>query len=152
MLSSDKRNVSYVSRWAMLALLFFLQTSTSLVTMSFGPLAPFLQEAFNLSRAQVGLFTSMVFSSSIFLGVICGWLIDKFRVRLFLLLGPSMIGIFFIVLSQIHQFEIALLCTFLGGIGYVFVNPSAAKALTNWFQPETRATAIGIMKSEVTLG
>jgi ACS family hexuronate transporter-like MFS transporter len=152
MVSSDIKYVSYVSRWAMLALLFFLQTSTSLVTTSFGPLAPFLQEAFNLSRAQVGLFTSMVFSGSIFLGVICGWLIDKFHVRLFLLVGPSMIGIFFIVLSQIHHFEIALLCTFLGGMGYVFVNPSAAKALTNWFQPESRATAIGIMKSGVTLG
>jgi predicted MFS family arabinose efflux permease len=63
-----------------------------------------------------------------------------------------MLGVFFLLLSRIHSFELALFCTFIGGAGYVFVNPSAAKALTNWFPPKSRATAIGIMKSGVTLG
>ena len=141
-----------VSRWAILVLLFFLQTSTSLVMLSFGPLAPFLLEDFNISRAEMGLFTSLSFASTILFGVFCGWLIDKFHVRRFLLLGPAILGLFFLFLSQIHSFEIALLCTFIGGTGYVFVNPCTAKALTNWFPPKSRATSIGIMKSGVTLG
>jgi MFS family permease len=141
-----------MSRWSILVLLFFLQTSGSLVMYSFGPLAPFLREDFGISRAEVGLFTSLSFTGTIVLGVLCGWLVDKFHVRRFLMLGPAMLGVFFLFLSQIHSFEIALLCTFVGGAGYVFVNPSAAKALTNWFPTKTRATAIGIMKSGVTLG
>ena len=140
------------SRWAVLILLFFLQTSASLVTLSFGPLAPFLQEDFSLSRAEVGLFTSLCFTGNILLGVFCGWLIDKFHVRRFLLLGPAILGLFFLLLSQIHSFALALFCTFIGGTGYTFVNPAAAKALTNWFPPKSRATAIAINKSGVSLG
>lgn len=140
------------SRWAILVLMFFLQTSASLVTLAFGPLAPFLQNDFNISRAQVGLYTSLVFTGSILLGAICGWLIDKFHVRFFLFFGPAMLGLFFLVLSQTPYFEITLFFTFIGGIGYAFVNPTAAKALTNWFPPQSRATAIGIMKSGVTVG
>lgn len=140
------------SRWGILSLVFFLQTSASLVTLSFGPLAPFLQVDFNISRAEVGLFTSLSFAGNTFLGVFCGWLIDKFHVRRFLLLGPAILGLSFLFLSQIHSFEIALVCTFAGGMGYAFVNPSAAKALTNWFPSKSRATAIGIMKSGVSLG
>ena len=145
-------NMVSASRWAILSLLFFLQTSASLVTLSFGPLAPFLQEYFNISRAQVGLFTSLSFAGNTLLGVFCGWLIDKFHVRRFLLLGPAILGLSFLFLSQIHSFEIALVCTFMGGMGYAFVNPSAAKALTHWFPSKSRATAIGVMKSGVSLG
>jgi len=58
-------NMVSASRWAILSLLFFLQTSASLVTLSFGPLAPFLQEYFNISRAQVGLFTSLSFAETL---------------------------------------------------------------------------------------
>ena len=141
-----------MSSFAILVVLFFLQASTSLVTLSFGPLALFLQEEFNISRAEVGLFTSLSFTGNILLGVFCGVLIDKLNVRRFLLLGPLVLGIAFLFLSQSWDFEIALLWAFIGGAGYVFVNPSMAKALTNWFPSKSRATAIGIMKAGVSLG
>ncbi|MFC2065941.1 MFS transporter [Chloroflexota bacterium] len=150
--AEDNREEAYRFRWAVLILLFFLQTSASLVVLSFGPLAPFLQEDLNISRTQVGMFTSAVYASQLFLGLICGWLVDRFGVRRFLLLGPGIIGLFFIALSKTPSFGIALILVFLGGAGYVFINPSAAKALAYWFSPRTRATAIGIMKSGVALG
>jgi len=136
----------------MLALLFSLQTSASLVCLSFGPLAPFLQGDFSISRAQVGLFTSVIYAAHFFVGTFCGWLIDKFGLRRFLLLGPGLLGLSFILLSRAPSYGIALVLTFIGGMGYVFVNPSAAKALTDWFPPKIRGTAIGIMKSGVNVG
>jgi predicted MFS family arabinose efflux permease len=45
-----------------------------------------------------------------------------------------------------------LFLVLLGGFGYVFINPSAVKALTGWFRPKMRATAIGVMKSGVNAG
>ena len=144
--------VNHGARLRILALLFVLQASASLVTLSFGPLALFLQEDLNITRAQVGLFTSMVFAGSLFFGIICGWLIDRFNVRRFLLLGPLILGVFFIALTRTSSLGIALALTLIGGVGYVFVNPCAAKALTTWFSPGTRATSIGIMKSGVALG
>lgn len=126
--------------------------SASLVILSFGPLAPFLQEDLIISRAQIGLFTSTVYAGTLFLGAICGWLVDRFRVRRFLLLGPGLVGLFFVGLSHAPSYGVALLFVFLGGVGYVFVNPSAAKALIHWFPLRSRATAIGIMKSGVPAG
>lgn len=139
-------------RWVILVLLLFLQTGASLVILSFGPLAPFLQEELNISRAQMGLFTSVVYTGTILFGALCGWLVDRFGIRRFLLLGPGIIGLFFIALANAPSYGIALILVFLGGLGYVFINPSAAKALTYWFSPETRATAIGLMKTGVPLG
>jgi len=98
------------SRWAVLILLFFLQTSASLVTLSFGPLAPFLQEDFSISRAEVGLFTSLSFTGNILLGVFCGWLIDKFHVRRFLSLGPGILGLFSLFMSQVHSLAVCPFC------------------------------------------
>jgi sugar phosphate permease len=79
-------------------------------------------------------------------------MIDKFGLRRFLLIGPGLLGLSFLLLSRMTSYPVALIFTFIGGIGYVFVNPSAAKALTNWFPSRMRGTAIGIMKSGVNIG
>ena len=106
--------IAYGSRWAILILLFVLQADTSLGTRSFGPLASFLQDDLNISRAEVGMFFSVVFGSGLFAAALCGWLIDKFGVRRFLLLGPGILGLFLIALTRVPSFEIALFFVFLG--------------------------------------
>ncbi len=148
----DKGSGAHGFSWGLLGLLLLLQTTTSLVTLSIGALAPFLHEGLNITYSQVGLFTSSIYAGSLFFGIFCGWVIDKFGVRRFLLLGPWILGVFFLAFTRAPSFGIALTLSFLGGVGYVFVNPCAAKAITTRFPLKTRATAIGIMKSGVTLG
>ena len=139
-------------KWAVLALLFSLQTGASLIILSFGPLAPFLQQDLRINRAQIGLFTSAVYAGSNVFGVVCGWLIDRFGVRLFLLLGPGTVALFFIAVANTSMYGLALVLVFIGGLGYAAINPAAAKSLTYWFSTRARATAIGVMKSGVTIG
>ena len=139
-------------KWAVLALLFSLQTGASLIILSFGPLAPFLQQDLRINRAQIGLFTSAVYAGSNVFGVVCGWLIDRFGVRLFLLLGPGTVALFFIAFANTSMYGLALVLVFIGGLGYAAINPAAAKSLTYWFSTRARATAIGVMKSGVTIG
>ena len=48
-------------RWLILAVLTVTQIGASVAALSFGPLAPFLQETLNITRAQVGLCTSSLY-------------------------------------------------------------------------------------------
>jgi MFS family permease len=98
------------------------------------------------------MFTSLVYTGNVLFGALCGWIIDRYGVRRFLLIGPAILVLFFLILPWTPSYGIALALVMLGGFGYVFINPSAAKALTIWFSPERRATAIGIMKSGVNAG
>lgn len=135
-----------------MALLLLVQTATSLVMTSFGPLAPFLLEDLDISRAKLGMLTSASNIGTVLFGIFSGWLIDRFGVRRFLLIGPCIIGLFFAAFAKSHLFWLAIFLVFVGGVGYVLINPLAAKGLTCWFSPRSRATAIGIMKSGVNLG
>jgi len=99
-----------VSRGAILGLLFLLQTGTSLVMLSFGSLIPFLWEDFNIRRAEVGLSTSLSFTAGTLLGMFCGRLIDKFHVRRFLSLGPGIVGLFSLFMSQVHSLAVCPFC------------------------------------------
>ncbi len=73
----DQTNVSY--RWYILLILTVTQIGASLAALSFGPLAPFLQESFQISRAQVGLLTSSLYFGSILVSIPTGQLADRLR-------------------------------------------------------------------------
>ena len=140
------------SEWTILTIFFGLQAGASLIVLSFGPLAPFLQEDLGITRTQVGFFTSAVYVGNVLFGALCGWLIDKYGIRRFILIGPAAICLSFFMLTRTPSYGIGIVFVMLGGFGYVFVNPAAAKALTEWFSPKMRATSIGIMKSGVHVG
>src|SRR5512137_1550266 len=102
-------NTSY--RWVILGIVFTIQFMSSLAFASFGPLAPFLIDDLNINRTQLGLFSSLTYLGSLIFSMPAGWLIDKFGVRILLLLGPGMLGIFFALFSLIPNL----------GVGYLIV-------------------------------
>ncbi len=138
--------------WVVLALTFFLQASASMAVFSFGPLAPFLRDDLEITRAQVGMFTSIIYLGMVFFGTHAGWLTDKFGIRLFLLAGPGAMGLVFLCLPLTHSFIPALSIVFIAGVGYQFINPTTVKTLSQWFPPRMRGTAIGIKQSGISFG
>jgi MFS transporter, ACS family, hexuronate transporter len=143
-------NTNY--RWVILGTVFFIQLICSMANSSFGPLAPFLIADLNISRAQLGLFSSLMYLGTILFGMPAGWLIDKFGVRRLLLLGPGLLGIFFALFSFIPNLGTGYGVVFLIGIGYLFLAPTTAVALIQWFSKKSRATAVSIKQSAVTIG
>ncbi|MBI2831172.1 MAG: MFS transporter [Chloroflexi bacterium] len=139
-------------RWVILGTVFMVQGVVNLSTYAFGPLAPFLRDDFGLTRAQVGIFSSLTYLAISTCAVPAGWLVDRFGIRRLLLLGPGAYGLLFALWAQMPTVLTAYLVVFLAGIGYVFVVPTTTMALVAWFPPRERATAISIKQSALTLG
>jgi len=139
-------------RWIILIALFGVQGIVSMAWFSLGPLAPFLIDAFHITRSQVGLFISMNSLALVLLSTPAGWLIDRFGIRWLLLLGPGAFGLLFALFSQVPSASIGYAVLFGAGIGYVFVPGTTTIGLVRWFPPKQRATAISIKQSGLTIG
>jgi MFS transporter, ACS family, hexuronate transporter len=149
---NNQANINQNYRWVILGITFLIQFVSSMANYAFGPLAPFLISDLNINRTQLGLFSSLVYLGTVFFCMPAGWLIDKFGVRRLLLLGPGMLGIFFLLFSTIPNLGVGYVLVFLIGLGYLFLAPTTAVALIQWFQKKSRATAVSIKQSAVTAG
>ncbi len=152
---SDFDGVDYAnasSRWTILLILTVTQIGASMAALSFGPLAPFLQNSLQITRAQVGLLTSALYFGSILVSIPTGRLADRMGVRRLLFFGPVTMALFFWAFSRADDYPLAWLMALFAGMGYGVINPVTAKAIMYWFSARGRATAIGIKQSGVTIG
>lgn len=76
----------------MLAATFLPHLSVSLALGSIGPLAPFLQEAFHITRAQIGVLTSVHSLGWIVMALAAGSLVERTGTRIWLALSPVISG------------------------------------------------------------
>jgi MFS transporter, ACS family, hexuronate transporter len=150
MIKQASENTNY--RWVILGTVFWLQFFCSMANNSFGPLAPFLIADLKISRAQLGLFSSLAFLAAVIFSMPVGWMVDRFGVRRLLLLGPGIFGILFALFSLIPNVGVGYVVVFLIGTSYQFLNPASAIALVSWFPLKSRATAVSIKQSGVTVG
>ena len=150
LISKEQGNVNY--RWVILGLLFSIQAAGSMAVFAFGPLAPVLQEILGVTRAQVGMFSSVIYLGMMVFGTHAGWLTDRYGIRLFLLVGSGALGLLFSMIALSRSFPLTLLIVFIAGIGYQFINPATLKGLALWFPPKLRATVIGIKQGGVSFG
>ena len=139
-------------RWLILAVLTVTQIGASMAALSFGPLAPFFQEALNMTRAQVGLCTSFLYLGCVLVSIPSGRLSDRIGVRRVLLIGPAVMSLFFLAISRATSHQMLWFMTLCAGMGYGVINPSTTKAIVYWFSVKGRATALGIKQSGVTAG
>lgn len=112
-----------------------------------------LVEEFGWSRAALSGVFSLTRLEGGLIGPIAGFLVDKFGPRKIMIVGITMVGAGFILLSQIDSLLtfclIFILCIALGGTLSFYQAPLVA--ITNWFI-EKRGTAIGIGMSGIGLG
>ena len=139
-------------RWMILSVLTVTQIGASIAALSFGPLAPFLQETLNMTRAQVGLCTSSLYLGCSLVAIPSGRLADRIGVRLVLFIGPAMMALFFLAISRTTSHLMLWGLVLFAGIGYGVINPSTTKAIIYWFPVKGRATAFGVKQSGVTAG
>jgi len=139
-------------RWLVLALFTLMQLTCSGASFSFGALAPFLKEGLDISRAQVGMFTSAIYLGYILMAIPWGRLADSIGPRKVLLVAPLLQGLAFLGFSQAPSFLLAWLAIFLAGAGYAAVTSSTVKGLVFWFPMRMRATAISIKQTGASVG
>jgi len=135
-----------------LALLTLAHAFGTLNFMAVVAMAPVIQAALGLSRAEVGLFAT-VYYGGLFAGSLpLGWVVDRFGVRATLVAGHLVMAIASALLGQAGGFGGAAACLLLAGLGYAALNPATAKGILLWIPERERATAMGIKQTGVPIG
>src|SRR5256885_14978971 len=141
-----------MSRWSVLALVTVAHALGALSVLSVAPLSPFLLDALELSRAQVGLLLPAVYLGGVMMSLPAGWLTDRLGVRLTLGGGLLVIGALVIAASWTRSVPALLGALVVAGFGFSVLNPSTGKAVVEWFPPRGRGFAMGIKQTGLTLG
>ncbi|MHB0870176.1 MAG: MFS transporter [Chloroflexota bacterium] len=141
----------YRYRWVMLGIAFLVQTNNGLATSAVAPLAPLFQPELGLSKAEVGLFSSIIFAGAWGVLIISGSLCDRFGIRRLMALALVLIGSVMLSMSVAESFFQAASVMFLAGVGGGIVMPGTTKIIMDWFPPRARATSMGIKQAGVPL-
>ena len=113
---------------------------------------PVLNEL-HLNRAATSLPFSLAKLESALIGPIAGYLIDRFDIRLMMLLGAALSGLGFVLLAFTHSYTAFLLVfIFLLASGFqVGFNHASMAAVNNWFLTK-RGLAMSILQTGQAIG
>lgn len=117
-----------------------------------GPLAPYLQAEFGLSRAQIGWLTTSRFIATVAVALPAGYIIGRIGVRSSILAsvaGFALTGSLFAMVTHFYQ---AYVIFFVMGIAFAIVNPATTKAIMDYFPVRGRATIMAFKQMGVPLG
>ena len=141
-----------MGRWLILALVTLAHGVGALSVLSVAPLSPFLLDALQLGRVQVGLLLPSVYLGGVLMSLPAGWLTDRFGVRLTLGGGLLLLGALVVVASLAQSLPGLLGALIVAGFGFSVLNPASGKAVVEWFPPRSRGVAMGIKQTGLTLG
>ena len=127
--------------WVALALATLAHALGSFSALSVAPLAPFLLDALDLTRAQVGLMLPAAYLGGVLMSLPAGWLTDRVGVRGTLVGGLVLIGGLVGLASLAGGLAGILACLVVAGFGFSVLNPATGKAVVDWFPPRRRGVA-----------
>jgi MFS family permease len=139
-------------RWFVLALATSAQIGASFLVQALGALSPFLQAAFALDAAEVGLIMTAAQVSLIAGLLAAGLLLDRFSERLIVGIGASMVAAAVFAAARAQSYGELLGWLLLGSIGYCTIQPAGGKVVAAWFSPDTRGLAMGVRQAGLPLG
>lgn len=149
-IASDSRPSAY--RWFVLAMATTAQVGGCFLVQGLGALGPFLQAAFGLDAAEVGLAMSSAQLTPIVGFVIAGLLLDRFSERLIVGAGAVMVSASLFAAARAPQYGDILFWLFIASIGYCTIQPGGGKVVAAWFPASARGFAMGVRQAGLPLG
>lgn len=147
-----KKNEENSFIWYVLLIASLISIMTGVYRDGFAALFPFLQKDFGLTRAQVGLLSTLFFFTSAFLAIYTGHLVDSKGSKWGLVFSSSIIGLFYILHSIAPNFYSVLFIAALTGIAASFNVPTVNKCIVEWFPKEQRGTALSLQSMALPVG
>lgn len=138
--------------WKVLLILTMATTTGGLYRNGIMTLFPFFQAEYNLSKAQLGLYSTFIYISSVSVAVFSGWIADKWGTKKAMLAGLGCIGFFIFWHAYSVNFFMMLLLASGAGLGLSIILPTGSKGASEWFSEKNRATALGIVTLGLSLG
>lgn len=117
--------------------------------------APFIGVAstdLGIDPTQAGLFMSVFYIGYMITQLPGGILADKFGVKYVLSISVFITGLFTLLMSTVHIFEVGLAFRFIAGLGSGTIVACSVRVITTVFKPEKRGTALGILFVATTAG
>lgn len=137
--------------WVVLPLITGAVLTQGLMRQGLPVLYPFIQNEFGLSRAQVGLITSLLGTGSAISAILAGWLADTFGVKRMSTIAMLLLSIFVLSFPLAYSFPLLLGLVVLIGIVMSPIAPAITRAVIDWFPIRIRALAMSIKQMGVPL-
>lgn len=139
-------------QWVIFAILSITHMIMAMFFYSWGPLAPIIKEEIRINNSEFGLIVSTMYFAMVIISIPSGFLTDKYGSKWMLLLSGSLVGAAFFLLLFFPFYRFLFVVAALAGAGYGMINQVTAKGLIYWFEPDKRATVMGIKQTGVTIG
>jgi MFS family permease len=139
-------------QWVIFAILSTTHMMMAMFFYSWGPLAPIIKEKTLINNSEFGLIVSTMYFVMVIISIPSGFLTDKYGAKWMLLLSGSLMGAAFFLMPLFPFYGFLFVVAALAGAGYGMINQITAKGLMYWFEPDKRATVMGIKQTGVTIG
>jgi len=136
-----------------LSALLLTQICVSFGGLSIPPLIPFFQSKLEFTYTQVGSLMTFLYFGAMVMSLPAGWLTDKLGIKRMIFLSQVFIGFFVFLFGLImNHYLLAILFTFLMGLGYGMVNPPTTKGIMFLFGRSNIGFAMSIKQTGVPIG
>ena len=146
--NGEKKNFN----WSILFMISITSIVTGIYRDGFSALFPFLQRDFILTRAQLGLHSTLFFFTSALVSIFTGHLVDLKGPKWGLGFGILSMGIFIMLHSIAPNFIVLLVVAGFTGIAVSINLPAASKAIVEWFPKKWSSTVLGIRSTAFPVG
>jgi predicted MFS family arabinose efflux permease len=139
-------------RWYALGLTTLSQAAANTLASTFGPLAPFLQTDFHISRAEIGLIAAAMSLTAAPSALFGGRAADSVGERRVLILSGLVTALAALAIARCDTFWGLVVSCLVLGLGNGIQNPAGSAAIMRWFPHRQRGVAMGIRQTGVPLG
>ncbi len=139
-------------RWYALGFTTLCQAAANILSAGFGPIAPFLQKDFQISRAEVGLISAAMSLTAAPSALFGGRAADRVGERRVLILSGLVTALAAFAIARSGGFSGLVASCLVLGLGNGIQNPAGSAAIMRWFPPRQRGAAMGIRQTGVPLG
>lgn len=132
-------------RWVIMALMFSSFVLTFLARFAWPPLIPVVVPVLKMNMSQAGAYMTAFYIGYVITQVPAGMLADRFGVRTILGISLVLEGISTWAMGSIATFDTGFMLRILTGLGAGAVMACCGRALMEWFPPQERGTAFGLL-------
>ncbi len=143
----------YGYRWVVLGAFMFINLTIQTLWITYAPITGPAAQFYGVGDLQIGLLAMSFMIAYVPLSIPVSWVIDTYGFRLAVSIGALMMGVFGVARGLTGaNYTLVLVCTIGIAIAQPFLLNSWTKVPANWFSPDERATAVGLVTLSSLIG
>jgi MFS family permease len=143
----------YGYRWVVLGAFMFINLTIQTLWITYAPITGPAAQFYGVGDLQIGLLAMSFMIAYVPLSIPVSWVIDTYGFRLAVSIGALMMGVFGVARGLTGaNYTLVLVCTIGIAIAQPFLLNSWTKVPANWFSPNERATAVGLVTLSSLIG